>query len=733
MKLFRKCLILFIVGVFLITAAGCSSDMQTPASFEANDKKGTATSYIAAENSNYQLKWDSEKKRILLVDKTDSSVWSTLPQELIEPRLDEDGDEIRNNPRLENPITVEYINTDKMQVEYLYGYTGSLQKNDYKLKKLDNGFEITYYFTKNEISVTVSYTLLDDGMRVEIDPNRITEGKDIVYRIAVSPFFCSAKNADDAYLFVPSGSGALIYTADKKSEVSIMYSQPVYGEDKQVYDTTVNAINNTENIKLPVFGAKNGNSAVTGIISDGADSAYIECNIGNVQYGYSSAYAVFAVRGKTVSKKYSDAVVDSILAVNYYPLKGEKADYSGMAECYKKYLTQNSSYKRNSEEKLLSVEILGATHIEKQFFGVPYKKLYKLTTINEAQSIIDDLKELTGDISVLLRGFGKSGLDYGKVAGGGGISGSLGSVKKLNELSSFCENSGIDLYFDFNVIDYASSGNGISKINGYAVSPTGQRALPREFEFGTGSEKVTGTYLVKRSKLKEVISNLADVTDKWSVSGISLGNAANTEYSDYSERKYFVNGGFSTDYTAGAVSLKEAGKKIQAANANAYAALCADLVIDAPVTSNMNDVFNVDIPFYQMVFKGYVPMTSKSVNLCGNSDMQLLRAAESGIGLNYTVVKNFDTVLNTANQNIFYNVSYKDNIEDIKNKVQKYKTYFEEIKGAAILSHKLVSEQVRATTFDNGVTVIVNYGEETADTEYGTVAPNSFIWTKAVS
>ena len=147
----------------------------------------------------------------------------------------------------------------------------------------------------------------------------------------------------------------------------------------------------------------------------------------------------------------------------------------------------------------------------------------------------------------------------------------------------------------------------------------------------------------------------------------------------------------------------------------------------------MNDAFNVDIPFYQMVFKGYVPMTSKSMNLCGNSDLQLLRAAESGIGLNYTVAKNFDTVLSTAEQNIFYNVSYDDNTEDIKNKVEKYKTYFEAIKGAAILSHKLVSEQVRETTFDNGVTVVVNYGEKVADTAFGAVEPNSYIWTKAVS
>lgn len=733
MRRIKKGLIAFIAFVFFITATGCSADLQTPASFEKNDKKGTATSYIAAENSNYQLKWDSEKKRILLIDKTDLSVWSTLPQELIEPRLDEDGDEIRNNPRLENPITVEYINTEKMQVEYLYGYTGSLQKNNYKLKKLDNGFELTYYFTKNEISVTVNYTLLEDGMRVEIDPNKITEGKDLVYRVAVSPFFCSAKNADEAYLFVPSGSGALIYTADKQSDVSYVYSQPVYGEDRQVYDTTKNTINNTENIKLPVFGAKNGNSAVTGIISDGAESAYIECNVGNVQYGYSSVYAVFALRGKSVTKKYSDAVVDGLFAVNYYPLKGEKADYNGMAECYKEYLTKNGTYKKNSEEKLLSVEILGGTHIEKQFFGVPYKKLYKLTTINEAKSIIEDLKKLTGDFSVLLCGFGKSGLDCGKVSGGGGIAGSLGSVKQLKELSNFCESTDIDLYFDFNVSTYSSSGNGISKISGYAVSPTGQRAILHDFTFGTGGDKVVSGYLVKRSKLKEVINNLANVTDKWSVNGISIGDAANTKYSDYAERRYFVNGGFSTDYAAGIASLRNAGKKIQATNANAYAALCADLIIDSPVTSNMNDAFNVDIPFYQMVFKGYVPMTSKSMNLCGNSDLQLLRAAEGGIGLNYTVAKNFDTVLSTAEQNIFYNVSYDDNTEDIKNKVEKYKTYFEAIKGAAILSHKLVSEQVRETTFDNGVTVVVNYGEKVADTAFGAVEPNSYIWTKAVS
>ena len=62
----------------------------------------------------------------------------------------------------------------------------------------------------------------------------------------------AAQNSDDSYLFVPSGSGALI-KAENRAQAA-KYSEPVYGEDPvsvSYADTTYN-----EGIRLPLFGVK---------------------------------------------------------------------------------------------------------------------------------------------------------------------------------------------------------------------------------------------------------------------------------------------------------------------------------------------------------------------------------------------------------------------------------------------------------------------------------------------
>ena len=58
---------------------------------------------------------------------------------------------------------------------------------------------------------------------------------------------------------------------------------------------------------------------------------------------------------------------------------------------------------------------------------------------------------------------------------------------------------------------------------------------------------------------------------------------------------------------------------------------CADYVIDTPLASSEYHIESVSVPFYSLVFRGYVPMGSESVNLSENWDKAILRCAESGL------------------------------------------------------------------------------------------------------
>ncbi len=704
-----------------------------PATFDSEHKTKPSQSFTAAENSGWSLEWESDYYRILLKNKKDGTVWSTLPSGLLNPRYDEDGYEINNNPQLENPLILQYINPENMQIEVLYGYTGSLKKGAYELEKLNDGLKITYYFDNKQISVPVEYKLFENGVNVSVDPSQITEGGFKIYSIALSPFFCSVSNtSDDGYLFIPSGSGALIKPSEWSADVSYTCSYPVYGEDAQLYNSNLSGITNSQPVRLPVFGAKNRDKAVLAIIEDGAESASVNCNVGNVKYGYSSVYASFEIRGVSANGSYSENTSTAPFSVSFFPLTGEKADYVGMAETYRDYLIKHFGIKKASKEIAASLSLLGATYVDAQFIGIPYKSLYAATGFKDSLNIIKEFSESTGIApAVNLVGYGSSGTETGKAAGGLKTADILGDRGDINALIAFCRDKSIDLYMDYDIMYYSKSGAGISKTFDYARNTVGQKALRYKRVLGSDKEEKTAEYFIAREKLVDLGKKTAEAVKEIGINGLSLTSIASGVYSDYSKQKYYVRSNFASDYGEIAAGNKKAGNRMLADNANAYAAVTADIITGVPVGSDKNDLFCADIPFYQIVFKGYIPMTCEPVNLAINPDERVLAAAESGLGLGYMLTGRYDNDLFTSEQKIFHSTLYSAIKENINKITVRYEEYFNKIESASINSHQIVNEDLRKTVFDNGVTVYVNYGDIPVQTEIGTVEPCSYIYTEA--
>lgn len=718
----------------MITAfAGCGTEKGKALSgFDAKHKTKSERSFTAAENGDWSLEWDGEHYRVLLKNRSDGTVWSTLPDELLIPSFDEEGYEKNNNPQLENPLTVQYINPENMQLEILYGYSGSLKKGAYELEKINGGIKIIYYFDSKQISVPVEYKLIENGINVSVDPKSITEGNFKVYSIALSPFFCSVSNASkDGYLFVPSGSGALIKPSEWSADVSYTCSYSVYGEDGQLKNTGNSGITNTQPVRLPVYGAASGGKSVLAIIENGAESASINCNVGNIKFGFSSVYASFEIRGVAANGSYSENTQLSPLSVSFLPLTGDKANYNGMAEAYRNYLADNFGLKKTSNEVSVSLTFLGAAYVDADFLGIPYKSLYPATTVSGALSIVKDITEKTGTTpAVSLKGFGLSGLGTGKPAGGLKTASVLGEKKDIEALAEFCGDNTAGLYMDYNITRFSSSGAGISKTFDYARNTVGQKALVHKRVLGSDKEENAAEYFVAREKLVKLGGKAADNARKLGMDGVSLSDAASGKYSDYSVQKYYTSNGFAEDYKSVADYNRKNGGKMLAESANLYAAVTADIITEAPGCSDKNDLFYTDIPFYQLVFKGYVPMTCSAVNLASDSKERVLSAAEGGMGLGFTLTENYDNSLFSAEENIFHSVLYSAVSQSTQKTVSEYGGFFKKINGAAVKDHSLLSKTLRRTVYDNGVTVYVNYGNKAENTAAGTVEAGAFIYTE---
>ena len=700
-----------------------------------------------AENQQYRLEWNADYGSVALIEKATNNVWSTIPPDANDNGVDEFGFPIEANPRVNSPIYIQYINASTRVTEFMAGYPGSVSMETMDCEIVDNGLKVTYYFVDNMISVPVVYTLRDNGMSISLNPKDVTEGENELLSVTLAPYLCSTKNtaSKDDFIFVPSGSGALIYPK-AVSPLGISYSEQMYGKDAtmQTYDK----VSNTENLLLPVCAAKNGDKATLVVIEKGAESASLEGVIGSETLNYSNIGATFYLRGyderhvtvgtggKARSTLYANSLIENEVSIGVYPIAGENANINGIADAYKSYLKARGFLSELSDKQSkLHLEIYGGVMTAKSFLGVPYETLYQLTTLKEAQSIVSELSEVLGNnSSIELKGYGSSGLHIGKLAGEYKIAGSLGSKKQLKQLQEEVNENGGTLYFNFDILSIGKSANGWSYHNDIAKGPTGIDTYQYEYVLSTRAQnsKVANYGLLSRSQVVSSAEKLLKKTQSFELEGIGIDKLSNTAYSDYANIRSYSKDNMGADVQQAINVLKNDGaKKILASNANMYAAVLADEITDVPLQSGKHDAFDVDVPFYQMVLRGYVSLSTSPLNSSTNKDEALLAALESGTGLSYSIANNYSSQLISFTKESIGRSVYSDVKESIINDCERTAEYYKAVGNSEIKTYEIISDTLRKTVFSNGTEVYVNYGDAAVATPDGSVEAKDFLVKEA--
>ncbi len=713
-SLFLICLLISLSSLF--TLSGCVEQVEVNW-YDFQAKFNSVGSCVVAENNKYSLKWNNETACVSLLDKVTGNEWSNIP---------ENASEVTTQPQVYSPIIVEYIDNEKMDLGTVPAYTSSIKGHTFSAEKTENGIKVTYYFENIAISVPVKYTLRNDSLYVSVDPAEIGEDTNVCCSISILPFMCSVNNnkqTKDDYLFVPSGSGAIVYPKIIGEGITSVITEEMYGEQMQVNNY---AATNKESMNLPVYGVKNGNYGICAIIEKSAEAAKITTNIGSSTMGYSAVYASFNIRGFQVSSAtymknmksqkslFAKQKTKEEIAVAFYPLNDDKASYSGMADCYRDYLIKEKNLTAKSEDTLLNVKYIGGVETKRFVFGIPYYSLMCTTKFDDVESITKDIQTYyKGTSNINLIGFGESGLDIGKIAGGMDYNSKFGS---LNQLKSICNIKKTTLYFDFDLIRYNESGQGINTFTDIAKTAIGEKfeKLYTSIQYSDYIEGGKKYYALARGQLSGVSDKLLKKIDKWKIGGVSYSTLSKLTYSDYSNVKYYSKLGMDEQVSEIFKKAKKQGYKVSASNANDYAAVCANHIYDVPTQSSIYQVYDCDVPFYQIVFKGYVSMSVSSLNFSADSKDQLLKAIETGCGLTYTLIDSYDTDLLQSDENTFYAAVYEDNKENIKSDIKMYQPLFDKIANASIVKHTLISDDLHQTVFNNGVTVFVNYGDKDA-------------------
>lgn len=728
-----------------------------------------------------------DRAAIEFVSKKDGSVWSTTPKKYYDSTDPAAmfGAGLINSSVLVTARNGERVFTyDAYEQAIMYGRFSSKKCED------KNGITVTYYFDTPGIIVSVDYYLEDGAFKVAVDPKNvnsyIVEGADknihdtsnkapvqLIASVTPAPFVCSAENtptnSKDSYVVIPSGSGAIMYT-DLRSDSSVRQfgdfqmnpADPeglVYGEDYAV-DKYSNPINETA-ISMPFYGIKKGNNGICAIIEQSAEACKITARLGDATLGadfsktpptpgYSYIAASYNVLGYdriyTSDRwrlQYNEYTEQNLkpLVIGYYPVSGADANYTGIAKRYQKYLVDKENLKKSQDNQLLNVKLYGSFIKDELFAGIPYDDEIALTSYEEAIAILSDLKKVSGgSLTAFMHGYGDGGIDTEELAGDFTLTGAAGSKSNLKEFIEYTNANSIKTFFNFDVINFYESTNGYSTLLDVALNINGIPAPKYDFLASTRSRqeiKDGGKVgaMISREELPNVAKDVVELTDKLGITGIGFNTLGNLTYSDYEvvkdgDTSVFRNPlrlGMGDDVKAIVADAQKNNKTVLMDGAYSYAAVAADVITNMPSVSNQNDEFDLEVPLYQIVFQGYRANSVSAINVAINKRKQFLKAIETGSGLSFELINNYDKDLSIKNMRGLHAALYSDNAKLIEEYVNESKAYLTSVAGAQIVKHQYMTKDVVKTVFDNGVTVYVNYGDTDYTSDLGVVKAQGFL------
>ncbi len=719
-----SCLLVILISFVF---AGCSET----AVFNSFKEITNAANFsgIVTENANYIFEWDNTNNCVILKNKQDGEIaWNSIPDEICTSSED-------NTSVFFAPINVSYLEPTTNQVKTVNGASGienvSVEKNGDTLKAY-------YSFDSIEICVPVTYSLEDDGFSVEVNSNELTEGSYKIYQIALLPYNVSAKNDNnnENWLFVPYGSGAVMYTDDAvRSERK--FEEDVYGTD---YSVTRDEVFNTDTgIKMPVFAAGGSSKSIFAIIESGAEYVTLTASAGNSGLQYSNITPIFRLRGYNITNvqysgktgkqivRISDTKVDDTFKIRYHILN-EGKNFVKMASIYREFLNETYGEQEQSTDNSVLLNFVGGADTVKYAAGIKYSKLTAATTLAQVTDIIGDFESVyKGEPLICLTGFGSNGAKISEIAGGYSLSSTFGNKKVLTNLLSNNQ-----VLIDYELMRYSKSGNGFSTLWDASKNANNGTVKLFEYDLATKVSDEDGTVyrLLRRDMIDDASEKLIKSVEDIKPFGISTGSMGYTAYSDYTDGKYTAKGLIDEEISEIVKGIAEKGYNVAVKNANDYAAATSSIVSDAPIDNGTLSCLDQSIPFYSMVFKGYTQLYSKSLNLADDFEKTLLDSVSNGVGLQYTLCENADLLRNSTYSSVFARSVYGDIKNGISDTLKLCSDLLNKISTAKISGWSMEENGTAVTQFDNGVTVYCNYSDVEVQTPCGTIPSMGFAYSE---
>lgn len=595
------------------------------------------------------------------------------------------------------------------------------------------------------VVVPMEFTLDGDDLKVNIPTDKIEvsdEMKQVSY-LEILPYFLSTQETE-GYMFVPDGSGALINLDNTRLNEN-QFSARFYGGDKLVNNTTYDE--SKINMTMPVFGLKESNRAILGIIEEGAEaatlSAYINKSFQNEPVSRMGLSFNIRERQRTKSSsraassdyfidKTTDDYYNKNFTVRYHYLTGEEANYVGMADYYAKYLEEKGilTKQEDDENAPFYLELLGAVDKQKYVVGIPYDGTEPLTTFKQAQDILTSLTSSgVKNIKLIYNGIINEGINQ-RSAEKVSLVSELGSKSAWKSLLSYADSIGAEVFPNVKLqTAYTTKGLSTEEV---AYTLNNEKAILYEFE------PVLRTIIKKDTYLKYIINPgyFVPYINKFNKSYASLGvnNLASDDLMTFLPDTYRKNKQVSQtsakEYMISGLEILEQNKTLMLSNPIDLAYSYTDYISDLPIKSSGLRILDNTVPFMQLVLDGYMTYSTTNINKDSlNITEEILHAVEGKSALKFSFLAAEAESLRNTMQNGRFAAQFSIWQDEIGKYYEQYNSFYQKVKNASITDHQILDNAglTRIVTYSNGVKVYLNYGDEEAAISGVKVAAQSFV------
>lgn len=597
--------------------------------------------------------------------------------------------------------------------------------------KVENGFRGEVTFENEGIMIPYEVTLDGDHFNISIlndqiyeieinEPDKIRESSRSIVDIGLFQDLGAAYCDEDGYIVTPDGSGAVINFNNGKTNAS-EYTQRIYGRDLAVSQDM--APKKTEQAYLPIMGLVKKDYALLEVVTEGAAYATARASVaGQRATGYNSAWFNFMLRttdtyymgGSNASalKAYqTNKCPEPRMTVSYYPIAKENTTYVDIAQRYQQYLLDSGlmTKKTTADFNSFFLDVFGGTVKERSVLGFPVNLQTAATTYNEAKEIVSELNTRgVTDIILTYYDFNKSGIKS-KISNKVEYSSLLGGKKDFASLKGYLESLGGTLVPAVDLMEYERSGNGYSKTGASVIGVTKAYATQGAYElaFGTPHDTRNSWYILTPAYYEKVYGQILSSYQSEGIGAFSPANGTNILYSDFSG-----NDNKATSRQQAVENLKkcyekvnQTGMKFVADACNDYAFKYVDVIKDVPLYSSNFDIYDYDIPLYEMVIHGYIPYTTKAKNASSSADELFLLSVATGTPVHYEVMYEKPNEFTDCEYDTLFYTYYKGWLDVAANEFKLCEDIIAPLSDKTITNFVYLSEDVVETTFSDGTVI----------------------------